>query len=141
MSPALSCSVKRRADPEQDQAHEYVPERLVEEGRVERGRVGELRRPVLRRDVYCPRQIRGPSEKLLVEVVAPAAYGLAEDEAGGGGVGEGEWAYGTIPAKEEHANKAASDPAVDTQAPLPDLQDRGNGLAYCVLNSSWVATW
>ena len=95
---------------------------------MERGRVGELRWPVLRRDVYGPWQVRGPSEKLLIEVVAPPAYGLAEDEAGGGRVGEGEWAYGAVPAKEEHAHNAARDPAVDPQAPLPDLEDRGKRL-------------
>jgi hypothetical protein len=87
--------------PEQDQAHEHVPHGLIEEGRMERGRVGELHRPVLRRDVYGPRQARRPSEKLLVEVVTPPTYGLAKDEASGGRIGEGERAYAAVAAKEE----------------------------------------
>src|SRR5215213_2699969 len=100
---------------------------------MERGRVGELRRPVLRRDVYGPRQIGGPPEKLLVEIVAPPAYGLAEDEARGGRVGEGERAYGAVRAKKEQAYKSARDPAVDPQAPLPDFEDRGKGAGSVLL--------
>src|SRR5215213_8859061 len=89
--------------PEQDQAHKHVPYSLVEEGRMERGRIGVLRRPVLRRYPYGPRQIREPSEKLLIEVVAPPTYCLAQGETRSGSVGEGERVYAPVPAEEEQA--------------------------------------
>ena len=44
--------------------------------------------PVLRRYPDGPGQIRGPSEELLVEVVAPAPDRLGEDQSGRDGVGE-----------------------------------------------------
>src|SRR4051812_49960429 len=45
------------------------------------GRVGRV-------DFHGPRQRRGAPEELLVEVVAPAADGLGEREAGRDGVGQ-----------------------------------------------------
>src|SRR5215212_10947225 len=109
-------------DPEQHQADEQVPDRLVEEGRVKGLDVGERGGSVLGCYPYGPRQVGGPSEELLVEVIAPAAYGLGEDEARRGRVGEDERAYATVPAEEEHAQKTARHGTVDPQAPVPDLE-------------------
>ena len=45
----------------------------------------------------------GLPEELLIEVVAPPAYGLAQGETRSGRVGEGERVYATVPAEEEQA--------------------------------------
>src|SRR5215204_3275313 len=124
--------------PEQDQAHKQVPHRLVEKGRVEGGGVGEPRGPnrcdsVLRRYPYGPGQIRGPAEKLLVEVVAPPTYGLAQGETRSGRVGEGERVYATVPAKKEQAQKATRHRAVDPPAPKPELEDLGKPVAVLIV--------
>src|SRR5215210_8049683 len=94
---------------------------------MECGRISVLHRPVLRRDVYGPRQIRGPTEKLLIEVVSPPTYRLAKGETRGGRVGEGERANGTVPAKEEQAQKAACNRPVDPKTSLISLEDLGEG--------------
>src|SRR5215218_4331789 len=129
--PVPEAICEAAGDPEQRQADEQVPDRLVEEGRVKGLDVGELGGSVLGCYPYGPRQVGGPSEELLVEVVAPAAYGLGEDEARRGRIGEDERAYATVPAEEEHAQKTSRHGTVDPQAPVPDLEDAGDGVA-CV---------
>src|SRR5215218_113539 len=116
-------------DPEQRQADEQVPDRLVEEGRVKGLDVGELGGSVLGCYPYGPRQVGGPSEELLVEVIAPAAYGLGEDEARRGRVGEDERAYATIPAEEKHTQETTRHRTVDPQTPVPDLENAGDRVA------------
>ena len=105
---------------------------------MEGGGVGEARGPnrcdsVLRRYPYGPGQIRGPAEKLLVKVVAPPTYGLAQGETRSGRVGEGERVYATVPAKEEQAQKAACHRAVDPPAPKPEVEDLGKAVAVLIV--------
>src|SRR6266511_2374000 len=60
-------------DPKHDAEQEEAVEGLVEERRVE-GRVLQIAgRAIGRRDLETPRQLGGPAEQLLIEVVAPAA--------------------------------------------------------------------
>ena len=52
-------------------------------------------------DLQTPGQVRGGTEKLLVEVVAQSANGLGQHDAGSDGVTEG---------RQRHPRPAASDP-------------------------------
>src|SRR5215210_2906259 len=125
--PEASCEAA--GDPEQRKADDQVPDRFVEEGRVKGLDVGELGGSVLGCYPYGPRQVGGSSEELLVEVIAPAAYGLGENEARRGRVGEDERAYATIPAEEKHAQETTRHGTVDPQTPVPDLENAGDRVA------------
>ena len=70
----------RAEPPDERREDRQVPQRLVEKGRVEELRAPVLERPVRRRDVEPPGQIRRPPEGLLVEEVSPAPDGLGEGE-------------------------------------------------------------
>src|SRR5712692_8262012 len=72
----------RAEQQDEDQEDTEVPERLVEEGGVEVLVLLEAERPLRRRDVELPWQIRGAAEGLLVEEVTPTANGLTDRDAG-----------------------------------------------------------
>src|SRR5215218_2660161 len=134
----LEAICEASCDPQQAQSNQQVPHRLVEKGRVEGGGVGEAHGPngcdsVLRRYPYGPGQIRGPAEKLLIKVIAPASYGLAQGETRGGRVGEDQRFNATVAAKEEQAQKAASHRAVDPPAPEPEGEDLGQPVAVLIV--------
>jgi hypothetical protein len=84
----------RRADaaaavePDQRGGEREVPQQLIEERRME-GRIGELAvGPVVAVDLERPRQVRGPPEQLLVEVVADPSDRLGDEQRRGGRVQE-----------------------------------------------------
>src|SRR4051812_49780705 len=79
------------------------------------GRVGRV-------DFHGPRQRRGAPEELLVEVVAPAADGLGQCEAGRDGVGQ-RGVRDAVPAGGDISpQRTARDAAPDPPPPLPDLE-------------------
>ena len=111
-------------EPPQDEEHQQVPQRLVQERRHEGvratgGVVGE-RRVV---DLDRPRLCAGAAVQLLVEVVAPAAERLGQDQPGGDAVGDHpERQLGAAHA-DQRADHPAQDGAPDAQSALPDLRD------------------
>ena len=117
-------------DEQEDADPEQAPERLVQERRVEGRGERVVDRAVLRGDLERPRQVARLPEQLLVEVVAPAADRLREQEPGRDRVHEGVDALaGAVhdPGAHEHAG---ADPAPDAEAALPD----GEGLPPFVVD-------
>ena len=112
--------VEALVDQQEDDDPEQAPERLVEERRVEGLGEREVGRPVLGRDLDRPGQVARLPEELLVEVVAPAADRLREQDPGSGRVHEGVDALaGAVhhPGADEHAG---GDAAPDPEAAFPD---------------------
>src|SRR5688572_7452208 len=60
------------------QEHGEVPDRLVKKRRMEVVELREAGRAMRRRDIELPRQIRGTTERFLVEEVPPATDGLPD---------------------------------------------------------------
>ena len=111
-------------EPPQDEEHEQVPQRLVQERRHERVRpAGDVVREHRVVDLDRPRLRAGAAVQLLVEVVAPAAERLGQDQPGGDAVGDHpERQLGAAHA-DQRADHATQDGAPDAQSALPDLRD------------------
>ncbi len=108
------------AEPDEHGGQREVPQQLVEERRVEGGKALKAGGPVGRVDLESPREARGASEELLVEVVAHATDGLGDEQAGGGGVHEGD-GVGVAAAQHPQPGECpAGDAAPDAEAALPD---------------------
>ena len=139
MGPNMSASVRRASvmnrpteDTDEDDEDQEVPQRLVEERWVEEFVLDVLDGPVLRRDVEPPRQARGCPEGLLVEEVAPPAYGLSQRQARRGDVQVGDGrqpAPQRVAAAEEETSQHA---AVDGEPALPHSDDLGREAAVIV---------
>src|SRR6185437_10985338 len=87
--------------------------------RVPHGMAGRLV-PLV--DGQGPGDVGGATVQLVVEPVAPAAYGLGHRDAGSGGVDEVEERDAVPPRPEPRTHRAEGDGAPDPQAALPDVQ-------------------
>jgi hypothetical protein len=73
----------QRGSPLDDQEYDacgQAPQRLVQEGRMKRRELGVANRASRRVDLESPRKARGSAEEFLVEVVAPPADRLGDEE-------------------------------------------------------------
>ena len=117
--------------PEQHADRSEVPQRLVEERGMERRELLVAGGAVRDVDLEAPRQVGGPAEQLLVEVVAEAADDLREQQAGSQCVSEGPDQDAVAAAVEPRTHEPTHDRAPDPEAAMPDLQraDRISALA------------
>src|SRR5215217_3088605 len=111
--------------PQEYEADDYVPDRLVQEGGVEGRGILVPDGPVLRSYVDGPGQLGGPSEELLVEVVAPAPYRLGQDQSWCDRVGEGQRADAPDPGEDQKPDEPSDNGAVDPESPVPDFEHTG----------------
>ena len=84
------------------------------------------RRSVRGVDLERPRQLGRAAEQLLVEVVAPPADRLRDDDAGTDRVEQRERVEVPAPGEDHHGEQAAAHRAPDREAALPDLERAGD---------------
>ena len=111
-------SMNARPKPYQIKAQQ-IPHGFIEEGGHVPSAVHVHRqRKPLQRGVFDQ-----PSVGLAVKVIAPAADGLTENQGGGDHVGQLAKGHFLDSGKREYRQRAADDPAVNSQAAFPDVQD------------------
>ncbi len=115
--------------PEQDDEHREVPQRLVQERRVERLDVGVPVRAMPGVDLERPGQIARSAEQLLVEPVAPATDRLRENQAGRDDIEGREDAETGSTGTDRGAQRTADDDAGHAEPALLQLRDRGKVVA------------
>src|SRR4029450_9040275 len=106
-------------EPDQRCGERKVPQQLVEERRMER-RIGDVAvGPMVAVDLECPRQVSGPPEQLLVEVVADAPDRLGHKQRRGGRVQEIGQARARAPGPPPADDRAPREAASHAPAPPP----------------------
>ena len=107
---------------EQQPGDREAGDRLVQKRGVERRELLVGERPVREVDLEAPRERRGPTEQLLVEVIAPPADSLREHDADGETVHDHDRVEVAATCDHDHRDEPETDRTPDRQTAAPDLE-------------------
>src|SRR5665811_1109848 len=109
-------------DPQDQECGAEVPERFVQERGVKCRELFVAVRSVDRVDLQTPRQVRGFPKEFLVEVIAPAADRLSDEDSRRERIGDAKETDLVDAASNICTERAESDGAPDAESALPDVQ-------------------